>query len=59
MKKIIKISSESRLNYLFERIKFYQEYCNFDNPIIIEKIFYNNLSNNEYKQLVDFNINFN
>jgi hypothetical protein len=53
---IVKVKTTNRLNYLYERIKYYNEYCEFDNPIIIEKIFYNT-TNNEFKQLINFSIN--
>jgi hypothetical protein len=50
------IKQNDRLNILFERINYYKEYTFNDIPLIIEKIFYNNV-NNIYFEQINFEIN--
>ena len=52
-----KINSKKRLNYLLERIKYYQEQ-NIKEPIIIEKLFYDKKEDdNIFSEIIIFSIN--
>ncbi len=54
--KLKKTKDDERLNLLFERIRYYENYDLFIEPLMIEKLYYNN-DNNIFFEKINFELN--